>query len=76
MKTTQNKKPGSESLQIKAFLPFSEDLMFHLMENFSFFQLEFGKKHLKADLSTVLFCIARIFWRNLLLFYPLMENLL
>jgi len=60
----QNKNQGLESLLMRVFQLFSEDLMFHQMENYFCCLLEFGKKIMKLDLNTALSFTAKTSWKN------------
>ena len=70
-----NKKQVSEYSQMKVYQLSSEDQMFLLMVNSSFFQQGFGTKLLKVDLSTAPSFIAKISLTNRHLYFLQMANL-
>lgn len=69
-----NKSQGSEYLLMRVYLPSSEDLTSHLMENYFYYLLEYGIKVLKVDLNTVASSIEKTIFRNHLSSCQLMEN--
>ena len=69
------KRQVSESSLMRVCQLSFEDPMFHQMDNYSYFLLEFGRKLQKVDLNTVHSFIARTFWKNQLLYFLQMESL-
>lgn len=71
---TPNKSQHLEFLLMKVYLLFLEDLIFHQMENYLFYQQEYGKNQSKADQNIAHFFIVKISLRSLLFAYQPMEN--
>lgn len=76
MRKINRLEPVLEYLLMRVSLPFSEDLIFHPMVNFLFYQLDYGKKMQNPQWIIVHYSIVRIFWRNLPMLSQLMVNLL